>query len=148
MGPEETDRGFSRRTLLARVAFIGAGAVVVRGDTPTPTTLGDSSHPDAAAAQAATGRAPLETLSAIEMATLQAIAARLIPTDENGPGAAEAGSARYIDRALGGALAASREAYRSGLAAVEAYARASKGRPFDQLPPADRDAVLRDMETN
>ena len=77
-----------------------------------------------------------------------AIAARLIPSDENGPGAIEAGAATYIDRALGGALADAREAYRSGVAAVEAYARSSKGAPFASLSASDQDAILRDMESN
>jgi gluconate 2-dehydrogenase gamma chain len=93
-------------------------------------------------------RQHFETLSAAEADTLEAIVARLIPTDANGPGAAEAGAAHYIDRALGGALAASRPAYAAGLAAVETYARASKGAPFAHLPPADQDAVLRAMEHN
>jgi gluconate 2-dehydrogenase gamma chain len=141
--PDDAGRGFSRRTLLARVAIIGAGAVVVRGDTPASAGQSGASTP-----AASTPRPPLETLSAIEMATLEAITGRLIPTDDNGPGATEARAARYIDRALGGALAASREAYRSGLAALEGYARATKGQPFDRLSPADRDAVLRDLETN
>src|SRR5580765_1518867 len=44
-------------------------------------------------------------LTASELATLEAFCARLIPTDENGPGAKEAHAAQYIDRALGGALA-------------------------------------------
>src|SRR5688572_15883164 len=136
----------SRRTLLARVAFIGAGAAVARSDASARPHPPDS-HAEAAVEQSATGQPPLETLTAAEMATLEAIAARLIPTDETGPGAAEAGAARYVDRALGGALATSREAYRDGLAAVDAYARSSKGSPFDRLTPADRDAVLRDMET-
>ncbi|MBI3264128.1 MAG: gluconate 2-dehydrogenase subunit 3 family protein, partial [Acidobacteria bacterium] len=47
---------------------------------------------------------------------------RLIPTDAGGPGASEAGAVRYIDRALAGALVGSREAYRTGLAALDRYA--------------------------
>ncbi len=74
------------------------------------------------------------------------MAARLIPSDEAGPGATEAHAAAYIDRALGDALAASRDAYRSGLAAVDAYARATKGAPFARLSHADQDAVLSDLE--
>jgi gluconate 2-dehydrogenase gamma chain len=93
-------------------------------------------------------RQPFETLSATEADTLEAIVARLIPTDANGPGAAEAGAAHYIDRALGGALASSRPAYAAGLAAVEAYARSSKGAPFPQLTPADQDAILTEMDRN
>jgi gluconate 2-dehydrogenase gamma chain len=91
-------------------------------------------------------REPLETLTSAEADVLEAMVARVIPSDENGPGAVEARAAHYIDRALGGALASSREAYRSGLAAVDSYARSSKGGPFARLSPADQDDVLRDME--
>src|SRR5262249_48458713 len=54
----------------------------------------------------------------------------------------------YIDRALGGPLAASRTAYTSGLAALDRYARASHGKPFTELAPIDQDAVLVDLETS
>jgi len=86
------------------------------------------------------------TLTVAEMATLEAIVARMIPSDEHGPGAAEARAARYIDRALGGALAASRAAYQAGLAALDRHARGSRGRPFVALAPADQDAVLTEVE--
>jgi gluconate 2-dehydrogenase gamma chain len=72
----------------------------------------------------------------------------VIPSDTNGPGAAEARAAHYIDRALGGALASSRDIYRSGLASVDGHARRSKGASFAALSAADQDAVLRDVETN
>jgi gluconate 2-dehydrogenase gamma chain len=90
----------------------------------------------------------LETLTAAEAETLEAITARLIPSDANGPGALEAQAARYIDRALGGALASSHDAYRSGLAAVDSYARMTKGSPFAKLSAADQDTVLREIEAN
>ena len=106
----------------------------------------------AGTAEAQTGRPsarePLETLSDVEMATLEAIAARLIPSDASGPGASEARAAHYIDRALGGALIDFRDTYRSGLAAIDTYARTSKGTAFAQLAPADQDVVLTDMERN
>jgi gluconate 2-dehydrogenase gamma chain len=91
---------------------------------------------------------PYTNLRTAEAQTLEAIVARLIPSDENGPGALEAGAARYIDRALGDALAAWRDAYSAGLAAVESYARSSAGKPFAELTPSRQDAVLRDMERN
>src|SRR5262249_12908717 len=90
----------------------------------------------------------LETLTAAEADTLEAICARLIPTDENGPGAAEARAAHYIDRALAGPLRASRDAYAAGLAAIDVHAQASKGAAFAKLSPHDQDAVLTDMEKN
>ena len=122
----------SRRELLKRTAVLGAAATV-----PLRVAL--------VARQAA----PLEgfvTLTASEADTLEAIVARLIPTDEDGPGATEARAASYIDRALGGALASSRETYAEGLAATDAYARASKGAPFATLAPADQDRILGEME--
>ena len=89
-----------------------------------------------------------ETLTAAESETLIAITARLIPSDANGPGAIEAHAAQYIDRALGGALASVREAYRSGLGAIDRYARSAKGSAFARLAAADQDAVLHDVERN
>ena len=89
----------------------------------------------------------LESLSAHEMDVLEAIVGRLIPTDANGPGALEAGAARYIDRALAGALSPTREAYRSGLAALDRYAQSSRGKTFRELSPTDQDSVLIDVET-
>ena len=88
-----------------------------------------------------------QVLTAGEMEILDAVAARLIPNDALGPGAVEAGATRYIDRALGGALSSSRQAYASGLAALDRYAQSSRGKPFRDLSPADQDLVLIDVET-
>lgn len=92
--------------------------------------------------------APYANLTPAEAATLEAVVGRLIPADASGPGALEAGAARYIDGALGSALAAQRPAYAGGLAALEAYARATAGAPFAALPPERQDAVLTDVEQN
>lgn len=91
-------------------------------------------------------REALETLSATEADVLEAFCARLIPSDESGPGAREARAAHYIDRSLAGALSASREAYRAGLTALDARARSLKGQAFVRLPEADQDAVLIALE--
>jgi hypothetical protein len=92
-------------------------------------------------------RPPIENLTATEMELLDAVVARLIPSDASGPGATEAMAAHYIDRALGGALASSRPAYASGLAALDRYARSARGKRFKDLPPADQDSVLVDVES-
>ena len=136
-------RGFSRRELLKRAGMVGVAVAVPVGvlapaaaAAPTP------------AAAAVPARESFETLTATESDTLEAIVARLIPTDENGPGAAEARAAHYIDRALAGALASARAAYAAGLAALDAYTQAAKGAPFAQLSAQDQDAVLSQMEKN
>ena len=136
----------SRRQLLKRAGLVGAAAIATPIGTLVPSP---SAAQSSAQAQTAIGRGQVpETLTAAEAETLEAITARLIPSDANGPGALEAQAARYIDRALGGALASSRDAYRNGLAAVDAYARLSKGSTFAKLSTADQDAVLKDMEAN
>jgi gluconate 2-dehydrogenase gamma chain len=130
----------SRRALLGRVG--AAGAFVALTDALPAAT------PAEAQPRRTPAREPLETLTPAEADTLEAIAARLIPTDAAAPGAMEARAAHYIDRALGGALASYRETYRTGLADVDAYANASKGAPFARLAAVDQDAVLTELERN
>ena len=137
----------SRRDLLKRAGM--AAAVLPVGGPRAPTSAprsAEQARPLQTAAQAVK-REPLENLTATEMDLLDAIVARLIPTDANGPGATEARAAHYIDRALGGALASSRQAYTAGLAALDRYARSSRGGPFTELSPTDQDSLLIDVET-
>jgi gluconate 2-dehydrogenase gamma chain len=95
---------------------------------------------------AAVRREALETLSASEADVLEAFCARLIPSDDTGPGAREARAAHYIDRSLAGALSASREAYRAGLTGLDARAQRMKAAPFARLSEPDQDAVLIALE--
>ena len=143
---DEHPRIITRRDILK-----GAGAVAAAA---TAGGAGMLAVPESAAAPAdavqnpaAPAREPLETLTAQEADLLDLIVARLIPTDALGPGAREAKAVRYIDRALGGALASSRDAYRSGLAAFDRYCRMSRGKPFAELTPIEQDSVLIDVET-
>jgi gluconate 2-dehydrogenase gamma chain len=124
----------SRREMLTRLGM-GLGAATM---LPLPA-------PVRARAQAAAAES-FVTLTAAEGETLRAIVSRLIPADENGPGALEARADRYIDRGLAGALKSSRAAYTAGLAAVNAQAQSSKGAAFSKLSPADQDRVLTDIE--
>jgi len=88
----------------------------------------------------------LISLTSAEAETLRAIIGRLIPADENGPGALEARADRFIDRALAGALKNQRDAYSTGLAAIEKEARSKKSTSFSKLSPADQDAILTGMQ--
>jgi gluconate 2-dehydrogenase gamma chain len=147
----------SRRDLLKRAAVVGAAAAASAGGARRlqPSAEAASASPAEAGHGAAAlhdhemaaAREPLENLTATEAELLDAIVARLIPTDASGPGATEARAAHYIDRALGGALASSRQAYTSGLAALDRYSRSSRGKPFTELSSTDQDSVLIDVET-
>jgi gluconate 2-dehydrogenase gamma chain len=133
----------SRRQLLQGATLVGAAAVAA----PT-TLLAQSTTANAAQNVAAPpAREAFENLTATESDLLERIVERLIPSDEHGPGAKEARVAHYIDRALGGGLSASRAAYGAGLAALDRYARASRGKPFLELSGNDQDSVLIDCET-
>ena len=135
----------SRRELLKRAGLIGAAAAVVPANALASPDAALS--PEVAPPQlASVARERLENLTAAESDVLEAVVARLIPSDGNGPGASEARAAHYIDRALGGALASSRQAYAGGLAALDQYARSARGKPFRELSAADQDAVLTDVE--
>jgi gluconate 2-dehydrogenase gamma chain len=140
-------KGVSRRDLLKRAGMAGAAFTIPL----TPVSPSESEQartaPTAAPVAAAPRREPIENLTAAEADMLEAICARIIPSDANGPGAREARAAHYIDRALGGALKDSREAYRAGFAAFDAYCRSSRRAPFTELSARDQDSVLIDVET-
>jgi gluconate 2-dehydrogenase gamma chain len=139
--PDRSDdmRHVSRRNLFKQVGVVGAAAAF-SGAVAEPAAAQTPMAPPR--------REALETLTAAEGEALEAIVARLIPSDENGPGAAEARAAHYIDRALAGPLRASRTAYADGLAALDAYAQSKKGVPFVKLSASDQDAMLTDIEKN
>lgn len=96
--------------------------------------------------------------SAEQVRTVEAVTARLIPSDSNGPGAQEALVWRYIDRLLVGPMntyhgptnpsSTLQKAYTAGLAALDAYATKTRGSAFADLSPTDQDAVLSAMEMN
>jgi gluconate 2-dehydrogenase gamma chain len=138
-------RDVSRRSVFKQVGAAGAAALAGAPFAPSAAVAQER------AAQRNPVPAPLEaleTLTAAEADTLEAIVARLIPSDENGPGATEARAAHYIDRALTGPLRTSRNAYAAGLAAIDAYALTKKGVAFAQLSAPEQDAILTDMEKN
>lgn len=111
-------------------------------------------------------------LSTEEKAFVDAAVARLIPADELGPGAKEAGVTHFIDRQLGGPYGAARtwymqgpwregseeQGYQSRLSPAQLYrvaiqkvdahcAQRFGGRPFAGLEPAAQDEILHGLES-
>lgn len=141
----------SRRDLLRTAGAASAAALVphsvaaaVPAETIEPGAVA-STGPGIGTAPAPTG--PLMNLTARETEILSAMVDRLIPSDELGPGAIEAGALRFIDRALSEAESDSAGAYRSGLAALDRYSRYSRGAAFVELSATDQDSVLIDLQT-
>ena len=148
----------SRRDLLRTAGAAGAaalvpGAVVAMGEeappkSPTDPTPGGQGRVDGSSPSdmAPLSAYPLTNLTARETEILSAMVDRLIPSDELGPGALDAGVIRYIDRALSEAESDTADAYRAGLAALDTYARYTRGGPFIDLSTVDQDSVLIDVQ--
>jgi len=84
-------------------------------------------------------------LTANELATLTAAVGRLIPTDDLGPAAADAGVQIFIDRSLAGPNAATLPLYQAGLAALD---KAAGSGGFAGLKVAKQDDLLTKAEAN
>jgi gluconate 2-dehydrogenase gamma chain len=110
-------------------------------------TLACSFIPVASSAASPSPVSP-NVFTAKERKTLQAMVSRLVPSDENGPGAIEAGCMRYIELALADAYRSSKDTYKSGLAALDSYANKISGTYFTSLPPARQDEILTEFEQN
>ena len=141
----------SRRAVLRGAGAVSAAAAAEVAGVPNATGMpAEAIEEQPAVTQPvapATAPPVYEHLTADEAELLEAIADHLIPEDEVGPGAVAAGAVLYIDRALGGALADSRDADRGGLAAVERYCRSSRGASFAELSNIDQISALIDVET-
>lgn len=131
----------TRREMIAGVTLSGATLV---GAAFIPV----SAIQAAPQAAQATAVKPAAAFLPEQRRTLEAFIDRIIPRDENGPGAVESGAAEYIDRSFVEFLAAEKESFTAGLAAVDAFARTSQGAPFAELSPEKRDAVLTAIDSN
>jgi gluconate 2-dehydrogenase gamma chain len=106
-----------------------------------------------------------------EAAFIEAAVERLIPGDETGPGARQAGVQFFLDKQLGGAWGAGERLYRSGpwqtgtpsqgyqlpfvpaelfrtaLRAIADDVKRKQGKSFAQLPASDQDAYLKSLQS-
>jgi gluconate 2-dehydrogenase gamma chain len=165
------DRSPDRRRFLKSVTAltaVGLPSANVAADT-------HSEHP-AQVGQVNSGTQPPTRLEAYsyltqpEAAFVEAAVSRLIPNDELGPGAKEAGVAYFIDQQLASAWGAHahnyrlgpwpegtatqgyqsplapQEVYRIAIAETQSYCRTNFGKTFDALGAAQQDDVLRGLQ--
>lgn len=98
----------------------------------------------ACARDALVSGAPFTTFTEREGADFEALAARIIPTDDT-PGAREAGSVYFADQALRTFLSELLPIVREGLARLSERA-ATEGAPFAELPETAQDALVGAVE--
>jgi len=130
-----------RRAFLRALA---AGAAWAAAD------LGHVEEALAFAQQQAAGATPAQpqALTRAQMDVVNAICSRILPAVDGRPGAAEAGAAIFIDRALATFNAPQKQMYVDGIADLNR--RAQTKRPgstsFAALPAAQQDEILKDVE--
>ncbi len=83
--------------------------------------------------------------TAAEARVVDAIAEQIIPADA-APGASQAGVVNFIDLQLTKYYRKYRDAYRKGIAGVEAASRSRFGKSFTDLPAEQRIEVLTEIE--
>lgn len=174
--PDGTVPQLPRRRLLSGLAAFAAGGLVKASTTDTPASPTVVSgempwQPGFKEAPVPVKQGGLAFFTAEEAATVAAIADRLIPSDELGIGAVEAGCVLFIDRQLAGdfgkAVAMYRrgrfidgtpqqgpqsretpaERYRSGLAALDKHCQGALGQRFVALAGEQQDALISALET-
>src|SRR5712692_372219 len=149
------DQSEGRRRFLKSVGALGAAAL----PAAAPAAESHARHGNAKAEK-------YMFLSQAEAAFVEAAVARLIPADELGPGAKEAGVAYFIDQQLFGGWGTMAKMYRQGphpegtpqqgyqspLTPQEVYRAAIReidrilGKPFDKLTAGEQDDVLHRLE--
>ncbi len=87
----------------------------------------------------------LKALTLRQARLVDTVAARIFPTTDT-PGAVEAGTVFYIDRALAGPYARWLPRYVRGFRALNRYAKRQFGASFEKLSGAQQDSVLADLE--
>jgi gluconate 2-dehydrogenase gamma chain len=165
----QTPSGFRRRELLAGTAILLLGmstarATAIFGQLPWAPNAGNPPTP------ARPG--PWLFFTGAEGAAMDAIADRIIPPDPQTPGGKDAGCAVFVDRQLAGPYgrqdglyvrppfqagaknqgaqseAGPAQKYREALAALDRACKAKyAGKAFADLADADKDAVLKGLES-
>ena len=160
-----------RRRFLQRTISLVPVASLAAAQPAVPQ--GAAATPAAPAASAAPATAPYQSvfLNAAEWQFIQAAVARLIPSDDTGPGAIEAGVPEFIDRQLEGAWGHGawfytqgpfheasplfgyqgallpRDLYRVVIAATDQWCQQHRGgKRFAELDAAGQDEVLHGLQ--
>ena len=125
-------KNITRRELFSRTGAYGGSAIIA---LQFPRALD--------AAERSTDRL---VLSATEWQTVEAITARIIPTDED-PGAMEAGCVNFIDKALANEDEALRAQYEAGVLGIDTVSQTRFKKSFVDLNVDEQDTVLASLES-
>lgn len=168
--PDNPRRDFLRKTLtLIPVVTVASTGIGLGSATALAEPVRQPEQPEPKPADTAYHPA---FFTPEEFAFVQAAVSRLIPADELGPGALEAGAAQYIDRQMGTAYASGglwymqgpfkadaapelgyqlqltpQQIYRLGIAGVHQWCLANGSKAFHARSPEQQDKVLAQLES-
>lgn len=169
---EKQQKGSSRRDFLLKTITLVPAVAISSGGVGVLTASGkvQASDTNVSAQNARDYQPTFFTME--EFAFIKAAVARLIPQDERGPGALEAGVPEFIDRQMNTPYASGanwymqgpfhpdakrelgyqmsllpKEIYRLGIADTNDYAQAQQGKHFAELTAEQQDVLLHKMES-
>lgn len=122
-------------------------ALVIIGGSAATGPLANAQqhqHAPAGAAAAASPQAP-RFLSAPHLALVDRLSEMIIPADAHSPGAHEAKVAAYIDEMLAEASPQTKADWTRGLEAIDAEAKARRGKLFVDCAAAEQDRIMKAM---
>jgi gluconate 2-dehydrogenase gamma chain len=132
--------------LLSRKSFLGQSAAVAGSVALLSSPAAQASRLLRTASTAPERAYAPVALTAQEMTTLTAVLRQLLPKDELGPGAVEAGVHIYIDRALAGSLKGLLPVYNGYLPMFEKAAASMGATSFSALSGSQQIALLKQFE--
>ncbi len=142
---------FTRREA---IKTIGAGVGVIAtlpvlGGSAGAQEMAAHEHSHNAGQATAPAKAlPLKFFTEEENRTVTEMSERIIPADENSPGAKAAGVSGYIDLIVSESPDVTRQTWREGLAAINKMSRAKFGKSFAESTVDQRIDLLKEISRN
>ena len=129
----------NRRAFMRKAVYLGAGLIAVTGVGAwwrvVPRAFGEPVPVDPSSKRKAdASRAGTQWFTVVEFATVKALASVIVPSDGNGPGAAEADVAGQLERFVAD-TPRRQDLYRTGLAAFDGLAMQQHQQAFAALGP-------------
>ena len=155
-----------RKFLIQAASLAGAGSLVSAG---VPAGIATAAEPTSGPVAASI---PYQSLGPDEATFVEALVSLMCPADEYSPSGVECGLANYIDRQLAGSYGKGAGRYqnapfrsgkpqlglqmpltpeqffKAGIAAANAICVRDRGKPFDQLAPADAQQFLEEVQAD
>ena len=139
------DETISRRTAL-KILGVGVGVA------SAPSVLAQHPHPHTGVEMVAPvntqAQSQLRFFTPAEMTSIVLMTDLIIPSDEQSPGAKDAGVPAFIDLMVSESPVETKNLWRNGLAAIDELCKKEFGNTFGNLPSQEQVVVLKSISRN